>query len=295
MHASLPGAATPPVIGAHRRRLLQRFLTAVLLLLSVRPTAVAADCISGQTSPPEFLLEPGAKVLVFGDSITHAASREAYGYSRIVDHVLHQTYCDLAEVRVDAWGRSGSSYRRYPRAMDRRVRRAADSSYGYVLFQDAGRALDASNGRFEAAVRETLDKTLELLPEARILLATTPPLDDDRARLGYRRRYGKSDNFGMNNAVVEGFDGYAGATRIVPWASDACATYAAHPDVKWTRDGVHPTPVGHLLLAISVLEFLGANRSDLDFGGIETLHPDLDAELAGQVADWVYDGAGNCP
>ena len=73
-----------------------------------------------------------------------------------------------------------------------------------------------------------------------------------------------------------------------------CDVYNHHPEIAWTRDGVHPTPVGHLLLGILVLRFLGGEQADLDFTGIETLHSDLDGDLAADVADWVFSGSGAC-
>jgi hypothetical protein len=266
----------------------------LLLVLSLPARAAAADCSSGRVSPPAFLIGSGAKILFFGDSITHAAAQAAHAYPHVVRHVLRNTYCDLATVEIDAHGDSGSNYRRYPRAVRKSLRGGGDAAYDWVMFQDAGRAIPARRNRFENYVRETIASTCEMLPEARILLATTPPLDRSRARVGYRRRYAKSENFRENNAIVESFDGFDEVTRVVPWAEETCDVYSNHPEITWTRDGVHPTPAGHLLLAISVLRFLGAEQADLDFTAIETLHPDLDVDLAVEVAEWVYSGRGAC-
>ncbi len=264
------------------------------VVITFQPPVAEASCNRKVTTPPGFRLRPDQRILFFGDSITRLYAKRPFHYGHIFELVLRNSYCEFANFSVDARGRSGSNYRIYRRAVKRYVAYHENARYDWVMFQDAGRALSLDNNRFQDFVRDTVASTQKVAPGARVLLATTPPLDREHAGRRHRRRYDRQFNFRLHNIALREIAA-DGGLEVLPWAGDLCDLYTRDPFFEWTSDGIHPTPAGHLVLALSILKYMGAELQDLDLTGVSDLQRTLTPMGARAIAGWVFNPIGACP
>ncbi len=252
------------------------------------------DCDPTIQLPVDFKLHPDDTMLFFGDSITTLFKERSYHYAKIVRRLLGSTYCPFNDAfPVDAVGRKGSHFDRYRRRIGKVLTvQKSDTTFTQILFQDAGKALRLSRNHFHESVRTTVEAAREADPGARIVLATTPPMEEHPRRRGNCRLYTRSCNFTVHNNILTDELASSLDVDIVPWDEDFCRMLVNGPGIDLlplTEDGVHPEPAGYLGLAISLVKWAGAPREDLNLQALGDLHPSFTPEFAEEVADWIYD------
>lgn len=269
---------------------------AVGLLVSGAPAQAACD--PAATPPPGFLLQPGDKILFYGDSMSrgHSSRRRAdQHFANLLQFILAETYCDFSDFTVRALGGNGHSYRNYARAFDRKLRRIG-SDWDWVLFQDTGKALRADI--YESSLQDTLDKAATTLPDATVLVATSAPLDVPRAKRGWVKHFGRAEDWIPYNATLETVAA-SNSIDVVPWAEDFCSFYSYDPGFDpgdtdpvsdITVDGLHPTPGGEVALAVSLLKYFGTPKEDLNLIQLVSFNPLIARPVWEPPLDRIYDG-----
>ena len=274
-----------------------------VLGLAAAPQSARADCDPELLVPVELAVGAGQRVLLYGDSITNGSKRTPYHYSILIEHLLHNTYCDLTTLEVVAKGRGGSHYVRYARKLPRFVERDArdgGSPFAIILFQDAGRALKLDIEKrpdspriFSNAVRNTVAATRTAVPAAELVLMSTSPLDVPRAKGKFVRLYEKQNGFLDHNLELAGLAAEL-LTSEINWADDTCEAFLGAPEIDWTGDGVHPDEFGHLLLALSTLRGLGAPLADLNTADLGQFSEIYDAPNVAAVVSLLTDPPDLC-
>ncbi|HKJ90388.1 MAG TPA: SGNH/GDSL hydrolase family protein, partial [Oceanipulchritudo sp.] len=117
--------------------------------------------------------------------------------------------------------------------------------------------LPTSTEAFAANYRRILEATVKALPESLLILLEpfVLPVPEDR-------RHWRED-LDPKIDVVRHLAREFGA-RLVPLDGIFAAASTAQPPAFWARDGVHPTPAGHGLIARAWLEAVGVFRSSPD-------------------------------
>lgn len=267
---------------------------------ALAPNSASAQCDPSLVPPDTLRLGANDQILFFGDSISRRFGkpkiRPAH-YARTFQRILTDTYCDCADIVVSSTGRIGHNYRTYQRRIKRRLSRKNAPEYDWVIVQDAGRAV--RNDFLAPGVAGTIAGAREALPNANVVLATTPPLDRPRASRGALRRYTDAEDFGPFNDTVEQIAATMGA-EVMPWSVDACSCYSRDPgfdatkpdfNFRWTFDGIHPLPHGELVMALSALKHFGVPREHLNLTNLWKVDDAFNLTTVETIADWVYSAA----
>ncbi|HYB97584.1 MAG TPA: GDSL-type esterase/lipase family protein [Candidatus Limnocylindrales bacterium] len=281
------------------RRLHTRLRATVLAVATALGATGSANAECSAIIPASVQMDPGSRVLFYGDSITVGILGTPYHYAALVRHLLAAAYCDFELLEIEAIGQRGSHYIRYARRIGRDLL-SSEIPYDWVMFQDSGRALrlafenDPDSPRsFPVAVQATIDQARLAAPSLSIMLASTPPLDHAHATASWEVRYERVNDFVDHNMVLEDIAATGGHT-IVDWAGDACRAYSQAPDAEWTKDGVHPQALGEVLFALSIVRALGVPRADLQLDDLTQFHPMLDETTVSTVANWIYGSDPSC-
>jgi len=193
-----------------------------------------------------------SKLLFIGDSITDCGRREdpeqiGNGYVRLCHDSLLAASPATAPIVINC-GISGNKITDLQKRWQRDVIDLSpdvlsifigvnDVWHGFFPGRE-GTSID----RFVEGYRDILTRTRDALPACRLILCEPsviwPPVHDDGNALlaPYVRAV---------NEMAKRFDGDA-IVRLHGAFNDA---RAARPEVAWTTDGVHPTSVGHMLIA----------------------------------------------
>ncbi|MFT4569205.1 MAG: hypothetical protein ACI8TX_000441 [Hyphomicrobiaceae bacterium] len=279
-----------------------RPLALLIILLSCSlpfATSTRAACDPARPVPPSVELAPLDRVLFYGDSLTAGFSRNRHHYATLFEQIAKETYCDFDELVVVAKGRRGSHYARYDRLVTQ-VLREAEEPFSVIMFQDAGKALRLEHPRrpdspriFPNAVLLAIAEANLQAPGARLILATTPPLDSQSARNRFVRLYERQNDWRDHNAVTRSIAD-SQILSVAPWDTDACYAYNASTGFVWTDDGVHPNAFGDLLLGLSMLKTVGFPREDLALDILSSLDIEITTEDANAIATLVYDAPDTC-
>jgi len=252
-----------------------------------------SGCNQGAVPPADLKFTVGDQLWLFGDSITAAFHENRYHYGLILMKVLGSSYCSFTDgFSVRAIGHKGSTYARYPSYVRHYFPDPSSGQRRWVMFEDFGKTVKLNRLRFETAVRSTVAVTREIDPDAQVMLGTTPSIEETPSRPGMCRYYQSVCNFAAHNDIVSSHLSPELAVNAVPWNADFCRLLVHRPsllDLEYTTDGIHPTPVGNLGLALSILKWSGVPRQDLVLSGLEPLDPVLTLAEAEQIADWIYD------
>jgi len=247
-------------------------------------TKQASTCnnTSALTNSSYLMVLNNDNILFKGDSIT-ADYRKPYHYGKIVGLLLDKSYCDVLNISIYTSGTRGQSYANYAHTISRSMRAYP---YDIVVAEDAGVSLPSdvftkSLASFVSAIR-TYNSV------AVIGLSTTPSLEEKTTVTGNALKYAAANNWQVHNNLLEDFVRNDPTLDLIPWRSNSCQAYTKGSDIAYTVDGIHPTPRGHLLYALSILKWMGVREADLNFADLPTLDSSLDIATAQRIASWVY-------
>lgn len=201
----------------------------------------------------------GDKVLFIGDSITDCDRRGnakplGTGYVKLVADLIFARYPEL-KIEIVNMGVSGDTVKHLAARWDTDViAQNPDWLFISIGINDVWRQLD-SNGvgavylpEYEELYRSILRKT-RAATKAKICLMETGVIGEDLNSQGNKL-------LEPYNEVIHKLADEFGLT-VVPINQDFRRCLAARPEVKLTHDGVHPTAIGHMVMALSVLGSVG--------------------------------------
>jgi len=234
------------------------------------------------TSPANLQVLNNDNILFKGDSIT-ADYRKPYHYGKIVGLLLDKSYCDLTNVSLYTSGSKGKSYANYAHTISRSMRAYP---YDIVIAEDAGVSIPSD--LFKTSLSEFVSIIRQYNSITVIGLATTPSLEEKAAITGNALKYVAANNWQDHNVLLKNFVDSDPSLGLIPWRSNSCQAYTKGSDIVYTVDGIHPTPRGHLLYALSILKWFGVTEAQLNFSDLPTLDSSLDIATAKRIASWVY-------
>jgi lysophospholipase L1-like esterase len=198
----------------------------------------------------------GQKILFIGDSITDCNRLQlelGYGYVRIAASLLGARYPGLGLQFVNM-GIGGDTVRHLAARWETDV---IDQNAAWVsisvgvndAFRHVARRPDGVGpDEFEATYRKLLARTKEATAGKLILMETTAFENDCDAETN---KVVKLYN-GIIDKLAKDFNAV-----LIPMHSAWLKTHSQNPGMRWTSDGIHPTPAGHGLMARTWLDAVG--------------------------------------
>ncbi|GIX06602.1 MAG: lipase [Candidatus Poribacteria bacterium] len=209
----------------------------------------------------ELILEDGQSVLFIGDSITDAGRRQdnaralGFGYVAYIADFLAARYPERS-IRILNRGIGGDRVLELQRRWTEDViAHRPDWVSISIGINDVWRLVagipeaHVPLDQYKTVYRELLEQTQQET-EARLILMETSVIgeDPDNEANGILKDY---------NAAIREFAEEFGAV-LVPIFTAFCRAIRSRPGFAWTSDGVHPLPPGHMLMATTWLEAVGA-------------------------------------
>ena len=202
------------------------------------------------------VFEKGATIVMIGDSITDAGRRQielGQGYVFIIASLLAERYPSLG-LKVVNMGISGNTVKDLEARWEKDVIKQQPSWVSVSIgVNDVWRQLDSKGegavmvGEYEQVYRRLLTKTEEA--GSKMILMETTVIGESATDEGNKK-------LKPYNAVIGKLAKEFGAILV----KENCLWHKAireNPGVKWTLDGVHPTPGGHGLMAKIWLDAVG--------------------------------------
>lgn len=281
------------------RRFALLFLAILGALLAVHSTSAAAN-------PGSFLLHDGERVLVVGDSITYAGGYvqylEAYLRTRFPNQRFEVINLGLPSETVTGLSEPDHPFprpnvhERLDRALQRIKPHVVIACYG----MNDGIYYPFSEDRFaqyQQGMRDVIRKSRTA--GARIILMTPPPFDPvpvkDKLLPEGAPKYSWVNPFVRYHEVLDRYSDWVLSLRkeglIVADPHRETAEFLTrvrrrNPDFTLAGDGVHPAPGGHALIALALLEALGAPAL-VDRAEVEARTRQV---IAGDVTDVIRSG-----
>lgn len=212
-------------------------------------------------SGDSFPVMDGETLLFIGDSITDCGRREdevrhlGGGYVALIADFLAARFPER-RIRVENRGIGGDRVLDLQKRWQKDVLDEKPDWLSISIgINDVWRRL----GEYpeEAVPLESFQKTYEKLLEqtrkalsVKLVLMETSVIDENPESEGNRLL---ADYNGVIRDLANRYE-----ARLVPIREAFFKALAARPGYQWTEDGVHPRPPGHMLMALSWLQTLGA-------------------------------------
>ena len=244
-------------------------LLSVLIGLNVRADAPARPVLSAPDGGP------AKRVLVLGDSITHGGRYLEYVAqvlaTRYPDRAIEMINIGLASETVSGLSEEGHADGKFPRPdLHERLDRALEKAKPEVVIacygMNDGIYKPLADERF-AAFRAGMTRLREKVHAAGArLVLMTPPVFDAQPIIARTSDEGGARPFKGYDGVLAAYAKWQVDQRANGWdvgdlhtlmAQQLEARRKSDPAFTFAKDGVHPGPAGHWVMAVALLRQLG--------------------------------------
>ncbi|HSI32750.1 MAG TPA: SGNH/GDSL hydrolase family protein [Tepidisphaeraceae bacterium] len=253
---------------------------------------VKHTCGAGRTRPVLFAKDggPARRILVLGDSITHGGRYLEYVAqvlaTRYPDRAIEMINIGLASETVSGLSEEGHADGKFPRPdLHERLDRALEKARPEVVIacygMNDGIYKPLADDRFDA-FKAGMTKLREKVNAAGArLILMTPPVFDAQPIMARTSDEGGAKPFKGYDGVLGAYAKWQVEQRASGWdvgdlhtlmKQQLEARRKGDPAFTFARDGVHPGPAGHWVMAVALLRQLGV-PADADVAQVEAGEP----------------------